>query len=565
MARGFTGRTLLGVIVGVLLLPALLPAAASAATWGYRPQNVTAVELSDGIKVSWSPPTKNSVAVTGYHVIRKLQGVETRFTVVAEVAETTWFDAEAIEPGQEYRYKVKAVRTVRVGKSSRKATVTRSVNMTSVVPPLENPVEEFDTSRSHIDDSFGEGLDDTFTISSLQDRTKTFASVTLQKYLQYGVEVYETGPDWLLGDLQFSLTIKDDTGSTVKTLANTSGPGLSLRKEFRITIGPAQDNYDFEVTLVSGPYTVIVGADQRVWVPGLEITGRIRVYRYQTPIDDCVGDLNTNCDVTVNVPVNGSFHDDYDNDWYRVPMSMGHTYEIRMVPDETQDAAAAAWINGIYNSDGEFLSNDGSIVESQATGLAYHTAAGGVGTHDNVARTTIRVRATDDYYIALGSYGSTGNREGHYTLEVVDSHPLYLDGDDYIPGYTVGGGFFRGHDVGTSQLRGHILSNARTTGYIESDRDRDWFFVELVAGTQYRVTMRGITLHDAQIGGIYSADGAVVHGPPTDDWRAMASLDSRLDFTVPTSGEYAIEATTPESIVSFNNIGQYSLNLRVRS
>ena len=556
-----TGKTLLGVIVGVLLFAALLPAAASAANWGYRPQNVTATELSDGIEVSWSPPTENSEAVTSYQVIRKLQGVETRFTVVAEVNDTTWLDTEATEPGQEYRYKVKAVRVMRVGKSSRKATVTRSVNVTSIVSPAEEPLEAL---RSHVNDQLGVRLDETFLIAGLGQRTQPFPAIRLQGGTEYVAEVYETGPDWLLSDLQFSLKIKDDTGSTVKTLNNQDGPGLSLRARFMLA-GTGQDDYDFVATLGTGNYTTTIDGVTDKWIPGLEITGRIRVYSYVQPVDDCVGDLDTNCEVMVGQPVNGSFHSDYDNDWYRVRLTEDDTYEIRMVPDGTEDAAAAAWINGVYNSGGDFLSNNGSIVESQITGLAYHTAAAGFLTVDNAARTTVTAGSTGDYYIALGSYGSAGNREGHYTLEVEKSDATYLDGDDYPPGYTILGHFVWGTEFGFVQPRGYVSVGGSVTGYIESDRDKDWFAVELVAGTQYRAVMRGITLHDAQIGGVKSETGGHVRHPPIDDINVMLSLDSRLDFSVATSGTYFIEATTPESIVSANNIGQYRLSIRVRS
>ena len=571
MHKRLTGRTLLGVIIGMLLLAALLPAAASASKWGYRPQNVTAVELPDGIEVSWSPPTDNAAAVTGYKVIRKTPGVDTKFTVVSKVVETTWFDTDATEDGRTYNYKVKAVRGARVGKSSRKAAVTRSVQTALVVSP-----ETLETARFHINDTTLVQLDEQFTISRSNERNQTFTPVRLSKNFVYVIEVYETGPEWILGNLQWSVKIKNDSGATVKSISNISGPGQSLREEFLITIGPQTHDYDIEVQLLSGPYekstTESTNESTNVWVPGLEIEARARIYAYQTPIDDCTGELNTNCTVRTGSPVNGHFHDDYDTDWYRVSLGPNFFYEISMTPDGTEDAAAAAWINGIYNSDGDFLSNDGSVVEGpQATGSAYHTAAGGVGTHDSVARTTIETQSGGDHYIALGSYGSIGNREGHYTLLVVGTSGGELDGDDFAPGFNIRGNFYHGHEAGLSGLWGPVIVGYKNYGNIEHDRDRDWFRIPLVAGTQYRATMRGITLHDAQIGGVYGTDRRtlVVDPPPLDEWRPRdgppnGSLDSRLDFTVPTTGTYYIEATTPPSIVSFNNLGRYSLTVLVR-
>ncbi len=502
--------------------------------------------------------------------------METKFTRVAEVTETTWIDTEATEPGQEYRYKVKAVRDSYVGKPSRKAAVIRGVQTTLTVTP-----EPLETARSHIDASLV-NFTGQITIAGARQRNKAFTGVRLRKNFGYVIEVYETGPEWVVGSLRWSAKIKDDNGVEVKSFSNTNGPGLSVVEDFAIikTGGPADSDYDIEVKLQQGYFeSASIG-----WPDRLEIEAELRIYTYDDPTDDCVGELETNCDIRSNSSVDGSFHDDYDTDWYRVPLNAGSTYEVRMVPDETEDAAAAAWINGTYNSVGDFLSNDGSIVAGpQTTGLAYHTAAGGVATHDNAAPTIIRAPSSGDYYIALGSYGSAGNREGHYTLTVTGTFPANLDGDDFVPGYLIDGRYREGGAAGNFGLYGAIVPGAVKSGYIEHHKDRDWFTAfGLDAEVQYRAVMRGITLYDAQIGGVYNAAGERVVGPPLDDFDVMLSFDSRLDFTVPTTETYYIEVTasnckvgkealdpvtgdltcTKKNPVSFNNIGQYSLFLR---
>ena len=580
MRKLVTCRSLLGVLAVGAMLFASFPAAA-AANWGYRPQNVTATELPDGIEVNWSPPTDNATAVTGYRVIRKLQGVETKFTRVAEVTDTTWVDTEATEAGQEYRYKVKAVRGLHVGKSSRKATVTRDVQTTQTM------------TRSHVDDSIVNYAGQ-WTIARSGQRTKTFTGVHLRSFLGYVIEVYETGPEWIVGSLTWSAKIKDDNGDTVKTFSNTNGPGLSLVDDFAIieNSAPVEGVYDIEVRLETGPF---IKSQTEGWYDRLEIEAEVRIYTFSDPVDDCVGELNTNCVIENSLPVEGSFHSDYDTDWYRVRLTGGTVYEVLMAPDETKDAAAAAWINGIYNSDRDFLTRDGSIVAGpQVTNLAYHTAAGGVATHDGVARTTIQPQRNggcpDDacyYYIVVGSYGSAGNRAGHYTLSAARTGSGELDGDDYVPGFTFGGSYLEGGGSGSSWgLYGAIAPWTIRYGSIEHHKDRDWFRAgQLDAGVQYRAVMRGTTLHDAQIGGVYNEAGERIVGPPIDDFDVMLSFDSRLDFTVPTTAFYFIEATASNCKVdtetldpvtgdlvcgkknraSVNNIGQYSVFLRTLS
>ena len=129
------GRSLLSVLaVGALLLVAFPSEAGAARNWARTPQDVTAAEQAGGIEVSWSAPTEDAETVTGYRVLRKAQGVDTRLTVVAEVTATSWVDIDATEPGQEYRYRIKAVRGDSVSRASRKATVIRSEKVTASEP-----------------------------------------------------------------------------------------------------------------------------------------------------------------------------------------------------------------------------------------------------------------------------------------------------------------------------------------------------------------------------------------------------------------------------------------------
>ena len=84
------GRSLLSVLaVGALLLVAFPSAAGAARNWARTPQDVTATEQAGGIEISWSAPTEDAETVTGYRVLRKAQGVDTRLTVVAEVTATS--------------------------------------------------------------------------------------------------------------------------------------------------------------------------------------------------------------------------------------------------------------------------------------------------------------------------------------------------------------------------------------------------------------------------------------------------------------------------------------------
>ena len=131
-------RTLLGVaLAGAMLLAAFPSAAGAARNRAQTPQDVTAAEQAGGIEVSWSEPTEDAETVTGYRVFRKAQGVDTHLAVVAEVTATSWVDIDATEPGQEYRYRIRAVRGDNVSRMSRKATVVRSEKLAEPEPEPE--------------------------------------------------------------------------------------------------------------------------------------------------------------------------------------------------------------------------------------------------------------------------------------------------------------------------------------------------------------------------------------------------------------------------------------------
>ncbi|WP_419923430.1 fibronectin type III domain-containing protein [Candidatus Poriferisodalis sp.] len=257
--------------VGAMLLAAFPSAAGAARNWARTPGDVTAAEQAGGIEVSWSEPTEDAETVTGYRVLRRLQGVETKFTSVAEVTETTWVDTEATAPGQEYRYKVKAVRGTHVGKASRKAAVTRGVQTTLTVTP-----EPLATARSHINDT-AQVLGEHFSVHK-HNRSATYP-VRLARNFTYVLEVYETGPEWAIGSVKWTAQLKDEDGNDVNivdeygdaidTLDNTTGPGLSLRQTFLIP-GSGTGSRDYELKVRVAQVQVVSGTGGN-WPDSVEI------------------------------------------------------------------------------------------------------------------------------------------------------------------------------------------------------------------------------------------------------------------------------------------------------
>ena len=100
--------------------------------------------------------------------------------------------------------------------------------------------------------------------------------------------------------------------------------------------------------------------------------------------------------------------------------------------------------------------------------------------------------------------------------------------------------------LATTSTDGTVSVGGSATGEIESQGDRDWFAITLVAGRTYRIDLEGFqsdggTLGDPYLHGIYDADGNLISGTANDD-RGWLSFDSQVTFTPTASGTFYIAA-----------------------
>ena len=92
---------------------------------------------------------------------------------------------------------------------------------------------------------------------------------------------------------------------------------------------------------------------------------------------------------------------------------------------------------------------------------------------------------------------------------------------------------------------GKVVVGETATGDIGTQRDRDWFAVELVAGREYQIDLRGSptddgTLFDPRLYGVHDAAGNRIAGTANDDWGG--TYNSRVTFTATDSGTHYIAA-----------------------
>ena len=174
-------------------------------------------------------------------------------------------------------------------------------------------------------------------------------------------------------------------------------------------------------------------------------------------------------------------------------------------------------------------------VESQETGVNAHVFRYGVSAPDEDALAALQaeqgtpetVSEPDGEDLSTDTSTDEADTGGEQDTPKTVSEP---DGEDFSA------------DTSTD---GRVAVGGTARGEIESEGDRDWFGVELVAGATYTVDLRGKwkgdgTLVDPYLRGIHDADGNLIADTTNDDGGLV--LNSRVTFTATESGTHYIAA-----------------------
>ena len=130
--------TSLGILAGLaaIVLLAVLALPALAQSDDTAPSNLSYQIVDDGVTLSWDAPAADAAAVTGYEILRRLpkQGHKILRIFVADTGSTntSYTDTGATAPGEQYVYRVKALRGA--AKSSHSNDVSVRIPATGPLP-----------------------------------------------------------------------------------------------------------------------------------------------------------------------------------------------------------------------------------------------------------------------------------------------------------------------------------------------------------------------------------------------------------------------------------------------
>ena len=240
--------------------------------------------------------------------------------------------------------------------------------------------------------------------------------------------------------------------------------------------------------------------------------------------EDLSADRTTAGVVAVGSTATGAISPAEDRDWFAVELAAGRTYTIDLKGSPTSDGTLSdPYLRGVQDAEGDLISG----TTNDDGGEGYNS------------RLTFTASESGTHYIAVGAYRSV---QGTYAVAVVAVADVQETVTDPEPAQSVAEAV--GEDLPAGRATAGVVAVGGTaTGAISPAEDRDWFAVELVAGTVYTVELKGWQtgdgwLIDPYLHGIHDAAGNLING--TTDDNGGAHLNSRVTFEPATSGTYYI-------------------------
>lgn len=313
--------------------------------------------------------------------------------------------------------------------------------------------------------------------------------------------------------------------NTLLRLHDSTGAVLAVNDD--IAPGSNPDSRLSFVPTVAGTYFIEAGAS----AGGLTGTYKLSLSSPDSHVDEFADGLTDATHpihlLTVGGVALGKLEVPTDHDWFRVKLTQGEVYVVSLTgtPDGGAGRLEDAYL-WLHDAAGTIVAENDDIVGGDTTD----------------SQLVFKATETGFYYVEAGSYQD--RYSGTYTIEVAAT----TGADDFADAVD---------DV--SPPLGHVAAGGSATGDLETAADRDWFALQVTAGTTYRVGLTGAeggggTLPDPLVV-IHDADGHFVAS--NDDIDPGVIVDSQLDFIALTSGTYYVEAA------SFNDLysGTYTVTV----
>ncbi|MEA2099557.1 MAG: clostripain-related cysteine peptidase, partial [Campylobacterota bacterium] len=238
--------------------------------------------------------------------------------------------------------------------------------------------------------------------------------------------------------------------------------------------------------------------DYFIMVDGWEVTDYdLRVKDTSLVADDFSADITTTGIVVVDdaTGTNGKLEVLNDIDWIKVTLDNSKIYNLSI------DADFEVIIDGVYDAQGNYI--EGTYYDSAEDRFQTDTTRGS--------------DTTTDYYIAIA-----GHSTGSYNIKV----------NEFVPEVT-------DKEADSISTTASVSVNNVYDGSVDYAYDEDWIKIRLEKNTNYCIDLKGDSLDDTVINGIYNENGILLADTFNDDANDY-TLDSKVSFIASSSGDYYI-------------------------
>ena len=528
---------LLAVIaVLALAMPMLFsPVQAQEGSVPDQPMGLEATATHDSVTLTWDDPGDDTI--TGYVVLRRIPAVDPQGQFSELVSDTgtdaTTYTDDTVSAETRYTYRIKAINGAGTSERSRWSHVD--------VPAAPEAVEGDDPDgegdgggapggpgkRANVSEpSDGDCPGDVSTTCEVDvggsvtgnigtgtdaDRFK----VVLEADTRYQIDL--EGADTGRGTLPDPrMALFDGSATLVGSVRNDEGVGKNARGIYTPTAGATYYVH------VQNPN----GSDTGTYTLSVIVLGANGASEQDTDFPETT---STTGRVEVGASATGNIDRSLDQDWFRLDLEAGKTYQIDLEGDTGGGGTLGdPYLRNIRDSSG-----------TEISGTENDDIVGGVAD----SRVVFTPTADGAYYLVAS--GFDGTYTGTYTLSVTELETRTEEGDT---------------DFASSiATLGMVEVGGSATGEIEDVNDIDWFRVVLEEDKTYVFDLEGTETSSGTLAnphlGIRSGSAALLS---TDD-DSGDGANSRLEYTATADGIHYLSASAALSATSG---GTYTLSVR---
>ena len=492
------------------------------------PQQVLSGAGHDIVLLHWADPQDDSI--TGYRILRAdiVDGAPGEFAVLIEDTGTdaTTYTDDTVEPEASYVYRVMAINPGGVGEPSSDVEVRTTAPVGPQEPLRTEPanVSEGGTDCPHDTTTTCQvdvGGSATGNIGTAIDEDNFKVELEAGTRYQMDLEGAPTGRGTLPDPL---LEIRSPTNLPL-SVDDDGGVGANSRVIYTPTSSGTHYLRARKASTPTGTYTLSV-----------IVLGANGVSEADTDFPTTTA---TTGRVEVGASATGNIDRIFDQDWFRVDLEAGKTYQI--------DMKGEGGGGGTLDDPRLF-----DIRDSDGTAISGTANDDADADNDNYDSQIIYTPTTAGTYYLVADH--KGNGTGTYTLSVREVMP-----PDDSANVSEGGTDCPSNTATTCE----VDIGGSATGTLDPG-DRDWFKLELEAGTRYQIDVEGADTNRGTLPNpdtvVLDAMGAnlIVNQLSVGDTNSGVGENSRTIYTPEEGGTYFVQVRDPSS-----STGTYTVSVIV--